>query len=433
VLLTVLLLFLLLPGAMETRRDWPSWWPRVRPRSGAQSAPAGWEVGQIAARIIWRFAGAISLASFVLLAACGVGLTWLQSSIDVVSLLDPQNRAVRDFHWFEQHIGPLVSVEVVIHFERPSRLDWLQQLELVRSAQQALREVEILDGAMSAATFFPRIPAPGGFRATARRVAMRRELEAAEQDLVEAQFLHVSDQEQAWRISARVRGLRDFDYSRFLDRLREKVSPVIAQHQQAGDQGIDATYTGITSVVYEAEEALLSDLFNSFLTALACVSLIMVLALRSIRAGLIAMVPNVFPTFILFGGTGWLGWTVGIGTVMTASVALGIAVDGTFHFLKWFRYELQLGKPRREAVAYAYRHCGRALVQTTLICACGMLVFALSDFLPARYFSMNLFLLLIAALIGDLIVLPALLVGPTGSFFVQANHPDRSPPKVNVG
>jgi predicted RND superfamily exporter protein len=159
-------------------------------------------------------------------------------------------------------------------------------------------------------------------------------------------------------------------------------------------------------------------LFDSFLTALACVTVIMMLALRSVRAGLVAMVPNVFPTLTLFGIMGWLGRPVDIGTVMTASVALGVAVDGTFHFLKWFRYEVDLGKPRREAVAYSYRHCGRALVQTTVICACGLLVFGLSSFLPVRHFALTFAILLVAALVGDLLVLPALLVGPMGNFFV---------------
>ena len=235
-------------------------------------------------------------------------------------------------------------------------------------AQQEITEIDILDGALSAATFLPTVPRSGGFRGLARRVAIRRQLEDAEAELVAAQFLQVSENEQSWRISARVQGLKDFDYNRFLDRLREKVSPLIAEQQKAGYQGMDATYTGVTSVVYEAERVLLSDLFNSFLTALACVTVIMMAALRSVRAGLIAMVPNVFPMLILFGGMGWFGWTVGIGTVMTASVALGIAVDGTFHFLKWFRHEVELGRSPRQAVAYSYQHCGRAGPDDTDLC-----------------------------------------------------------------
>lgn len=422
VLLTVLLLFLLLPGAMEAMRFLPGRRGQAGPPPALPDRPARRDIGQVAAAMIDRYSRWISSACLMLLVVCGAGLMWLHSSINVVSLLAPENRAVQDFRWFENHLGPLVTVEVVIHFDPRCALDSLRRLELVRSVQHDISKIDILDGAMSAASFFPAIPKPGGFRGTARRVALRRSLERSEEELIAAQYLHVADDGQAWRISARIFGLENFDHRRFLDQLRRRVAPLIAKYQSPGAGNIRATYTGVTAVVYEAEKTLLADLFDSFLTALACVTLVMMLALRGFRAGLLAMVPNIFPTLILFGTMGWLGRAVDIGTVMTASVALGIAVDGTFHFLKWFRHEVELGRPCREAVAYSYRHCGRALVQTTVICACGLLVFALSGFLPARYFAVRLLLLMLAALVGDLIVLPALLVGPMGRFFVPG-HP----------
>jgi len=428
VLLSVLLLFLLLPGAMEARRLLP----RLRRKEPAQgnSPPSTvrFDVWRAAANAIWRYAGWITLVCFLWLLASGAGLAWLRSSVDVISLLAPQIRAVQDFHWFEKNIGPLVPVEVVIHFDPACDLDSLQKMEFVRLAQAELDEIEILDGAMSAASFFPRIPPPGGLRNTTRRAVLRRRLESHRDEFIEAQYLHVATEGESWRISARIFAQADFDHGGFLDRLRERVSPVIAEYEKSGHRGISAMVTGLTAVVYGVEKALLLDLFNSFLAALVCVTLIMMVALRSLRAGLIAMVPNVFPTVVLFGSMGWLGRTVDIGTVMTASVALGIAVDGTFHFLKWFRHEVDRGQSRREAVAHSYRHCGRALTQTTLICAFGLLVFAFSGFLPARHFSLMMLLLLLAALVGDLIVLPALLVGPLGSFFV-GRHSKASPPK----
>jgi len=421
VLLTMLLLFLLLPGAMEVRLRFYSNKPTMgSPHKGprAQARSGSW---QITAAMIWRMASWITLASFVLMAATGTGLIWLHSSINPVSMLSPNNPAVRDYRWFEKHLGPLVPVEIVIHFDENCKLDPLQRLELVGAAQQRVNRLAILDGTMSAASFFPAIPRRGGLRGTARRALLRRSIERNEKELIHAQYLSVTDGQQSWRISARVLGLEDFDYGHFLVQLRQSVSPLLDQYAQAGFHGIRATYTGVTSVVYEVEKALLVDLFDSFLTALACVTLIMMLVQRSIRAGLVAMVPNIFPTLILFGTMGWLGRAVDIGTVMTASVALGIAVDGTFHFLQWFRHEIAKGRPRRKAVAHCFQHCGRALVQTTLICSLGLLVFGLSGFMPVRHFAVNMLLLLVAALVGDLIVLPALLIGPLGNLFVNGN------------
>jgi predicted RND superfamily exporter protein len=127
------------------------------------------------------------------------------------------------------------------------------------------------------------------------------------------------------------------------------------------------------------------------------------------------MIPNVFPTLVLFGGMGWLDRSVDIGSVLTASVALGIAVDGTFHFLKWFVHTLKQGKSRSAAISISYQHCGRALVQTTIICASGLMIFSLSGFIPVRQFSLMMMMMMIAALVGDLILLPALLAGRLGA------------------
>jgi predicted RND superfamily exporter protein len=144
----------------------------------------------------------------------------------------------------------------------------------------------------------------------------------------------------------------------------------------------------------------------------------MIIVLKSPVAGLLTMLPNMFPTFILFGAMGWLERPVDIGSMMSASVALGIAVDGTLHFLNWFRKEVQAGCSRQEAVSRTFRHCARAITQTTFVCGLGLLVYAFSDFVPTRRFAFMMFTLLLAAWIGDLLLLPALLISPMGKWFV---------------
>ena len=105
--------------------------------------------------------------------------------------------------------------------------------------------------------------------------------------------------------------------------------------------------------------------------------------------------------------------------ISTASVALGIAVDDTLHFLTFFRRGMASGSSRSQAVLYGYQHCGRAMIQTSFSCGLGLLVFALSDFVPTSRFAVMMGGLLILALVGDLILLPALLLSTTGQFFRQ--------------
>jgi len=126
---------------------------------------------------------------------------------------------------------------------------------------------------------------------------------------------------------------------------------------------------------------------------------------------------------VIFGIMGWTNILVDVGSMMTASVALGVAVDDTIHYLTWYRRGLDRGLDRKGAVMMAYERCATAMTQTTLIAGFGLAVFAFSTFTPTQRFGMLMLTLLFAALLGDLIFLPAMLSGPFGRLFrPRARH-----------
>jgi len=198
-----------------------------------------------------------------------------------------------------------------------------------------------------------------------------------------------------------------------------------------GDQPrpIRAVYTGMIPLVYKTQRQLLFSLQESIAWATVLISVVMMFVLRSPLAGLISMIPNVFPIVIIFGILGWLGIKVDIGIMMTASVALGVAVDDTIHFLTWFRRGIAQGMDRVQSVMLAYDRCATAMLQTTIIGGLGLAVFATSTFTPTQQFGYLMISMLGAALIGDLLLLPAILVSPLGRPF-GGKAPARHAPKV---
>lgn len=185
---------------------------------------------------------------------------------------------------------------------------------------------------------------------------------------------------------------------------------------------VSTAYTGIVPVVYKAQRTLLKSLVESTGWAFVAISVVMIFLLRSGRAGMVSMVPNVFPVLVVFGLMGWGRVIIDIGTMMTASVAMGVAVDDTIHFLTWFRRGLDDGLDRRKAIMLAYDRCATAMTQTTMIAGLGLAVFALSTFTPTQRFGMLMLTLMVAALLGDLIFLPAILAGPFGRVFSARNE-----------
>ena len=250
--------------------------------------------------------------------------------------------------------------------------------------------------------------------------------------------------EDLWRISTRVWSLKkDIDYAKFVGDLEQVVTPTVQSFlirnghvdpdyklvSNAADPefGVSVLYTGLVPLVYKTQHVLLSSLTSSLLTAFILICIVMMIVLKSPSAGLLSMVPNMFPVIIIFGFMGWShdlfalfnrpGILVDIGTMMTSTVALGVAVDDTMHFLTWFRDGLDRGMTRKQAAMLAYERCASAMTQTTLIGGLGLASFGLSTFTPTQRFGVLMLALLFVALIGDLIFLPSLLTGPLGRIF----------------
>jgi multidrug efflux pump subunit AcrB len=134
-------------------------------------------------------------------------------------------------------------------------------------------------------------------------------------------------------------------------------------------------------------------------------------------AGAVAMLPNVLPILVVFGGMGWLGFPVDIGSMMAASIALGVAVDDTIHYLAWFREDFEKLHDRNEAVVSAYTRCATPTLQSALINGLGLSVFAVSSFTPTARFGWLMLTILVAGVIAELVMLPSLLFSPLGKAF----------------
>jgi uncharacterized protein len=196
---------------------------------------------------------------------------------------------------------------------------------------------------------------------------------------------------------------------------------------------LNAIYTGVVPVIYKAQRTLLVSLTESIIMAFVLIALVMAALInpgRSLKTffaprnlydgligGLVAMIPNVFPLIVVFGAMCFLGIRIDIGTMMVASVAMGVAVDDTIHFLAWYRDHLDKGMGREDAVIETFRRVGSAMVQTTIVGGLGLFVFALSTFTPTQRFGTLMLTMLVTALAGDLLLLPALLTGPLGKYF----------------
>lgn len=392
---------------------------------------------------------AASMACLLLLAIGGFGLTRVKTSVQLMKLFSPEAKILQDYAWLEENLGPLVPMEVVVRIEDDAPLDFLERMQLVRRIQTQLETIPDLGGTLSAATFAPDLgganassggrdySAGGAMLGALQRIVTKnkanvehevrnKRLLAHRDEILDGDYVNVEEHDELWRISARVAALSDIDYSVYIHDIQRQVDPILQELDEQGVTGVSAVYTGLVPLVYQAQRSLLDGLVNSFAAAFMMIAVLMMVVLRSVRAGILSMIPNVFPAVVVFGTMGLLGIEIDIGSMMTASVALGVAVDDTLHFLTWFRRGIDRGLERVPAVKLAYAQCASAMCQTTLVGGVGLAIFAFSSFVPTQRFGYLMLTMLVAALVGDLILLPALLLSPLGKVFAKPRRPKKS-------
>ena len=141
------------------------------------------------------------------------------------------------------------------------------------------------------------------------------------------------------------------------------------------------------------------------------VSAILLLVLRSMRIGLISLVPNFVPGLMGFGIWGLIVGEVGLALTVVMAMTIGIVVDDTVHFLsKYRRAREEYGHDPQEAVRYSLKTAGRAIFTTTLVLVAGFLVFTLSPFLPTAGVGWLASLIIALALLADFLLLAPLLM-----------------------
>lgn len=329
----------------------------------------------------------ITFGVVALLFVCALGLPSLRSEIDPLKFLPDDSQVLTDNRRVERNLTSYDSIEMIVDFG-VSKATLFDRLEEVHRIEELVASHPAVGHTMSLVSFMPT-EALNGEMPPASLISQAR----SRHD--DGAF--VADAERKWRISARLVPNARIHASEVVDSI------------QAMTAGAPITITGLTRVLDTAQRDIFRGFWESFAVAFVLISFVMLVALRSVKAGLLAMIPNLTPIAIVFGVLGWVDIPVDIGTMMTASIALGLAVDGTFHFLfAHHRIAADVEDPVK-CTHLALCKTGAPILQAAVISAIGMLALTLSNFQPTSKFGLLMFALLLTALLGDLILLPAIL------------------------
>ena len=154
----------------------------------------------------------------------------------------------------------------------------------------------------------------------------------------------------------------------------------------------------------------INSMLRGTILAMALISFILIWIFKSVRIGLLSLLPNFIPAIMSFGLWGYLVGHVGIASSVVIAVVFGIVVDDTIHFLSKYLKARREGLPAPEAVRSAFRTVGHALWTTSAVLSAGFLVFATSGFEVSWALGLLVTMTILFALAADFLLLPTLLI-----------------------
>jgi predicted RND superfamily exporter protein len=173
---------------------------------------------------------------------------------------------------------------------------------------------------------------------------------------------------------------------------------------------IDYEVTGTAHLIDKNLSYLSTSLVKGLLVSILIVALLMGLIYRSVGMLLISLIPNLIPLVVIAGVMGFVGVELKISTAIIFTIAFGIAVDDTIHFLGKFKFELMKGRTKVYALKRSYMTTGKAMILTTFILCSGFALLGFSSFLGTFYLGILICIALFVALIADLTLLPVLIL-----------------------
>lgn len=168
--------------------------------------------------------------------------------------------------------------------------------------------------------------------------------------------------------------------------------------------------TGMPSVYVRLNDSLIKSQFSSLLIALVLVVLIVGLIFRSFSKGIYATIPIIATILVLFGFMGFTGIPLDIATVLVGSIALGIGIDYSIHFISGFNAHLKENGDAEKAIEKTLLSSGKAIIINVTSVAAGFLVLLFSQLVPLQNFGLLVAISMFGSGLGSLTLLPVILI-----------------------
>ena len=355
----------------------------------------------------------IAVVSFLLIVICGVSVSQLRFSHNQLEWFPESSPIRRSTETIDKALKGSISMMVVVD---TGRENGLHDPELLSKLDTLCMELETMRGdgyfvgkTWSLPTILKEINrALNENRSEFYTVPTNKTLIAQElllfensgsddlEDVVDSQFSKL-------RVAMKLPWVDAVKYEEIIERVRGAFEETLGESARI-------TVTGVTPLMGRAFSASIESSAKSYVIAFGAITVMMIVLIGSFRVGIVSMIPNVLPILFAMAIMRPTGMQLDMFTMLVGSIALGLAVDDTIHFVHNFRrYHQQTGDPR-EAVRLTLTTTGRAMLTTSIVLSIGFLVYMFAYMTNMVNFGLLVGTAIIVALLADFFLAPALMV-----------------------
>ena len=378
---------------------------------------------------------------FGLVVVVGIyGISKITSDGKIVDDFPEGHHVLKDLAFFENHFGGVVPFEIQIDALKPDKALSPATLKRIDKLQDAVSAYPEFSRAVSMAevvkslkqAYYMGIPSKYGLPKGAERNFILSYANAKKSDGNGSDLLKsfIDSSRQITRVSFQMKDVGSDNTERLLGEIQPVLDSIF------NPKKYNTLITG-TSVVYlRGTKYLVKNLFVSLGIAVVLISLLMAYMFRSWRMVAVSLIPNIIPLILTGALMGFLGITIKPSTILVFSIAFGISVDDTIHFLAKYRQELEANNWKiKRSVILALHEVGISMAYTSIVLFFGFSIFHLSTFGGTKALGMLVSITLLVAMFSNLILLPSLLLtlerSLTTKYFKDAGLESEDPEDEN--
>lgn len=356
---------------------------------------------------------AIYIIASIAFAIAVFGITKLRTTGNIVDDISKKDKLYKDLVYLEKNFKGVMPLEITVDTKKTNGILKLSTLKKIDKLQDTLmtypafaKPLSVVEVVKSAKQAFYRgkesmYTLPNNQEKNFI-LGYVPEMENGNKGILNA---FVDSNLQTTRISAQMANIGTNEIDEILTDIKPKIDQIFPPDKY------DVSLTGTSVVFLKGTNYLVKNLFMSLLFAIIIITILMALIFSSARMIIISLIPNIIPQVLTAGMMGYFGISIKPSTIIIFSIALGISVDNTIHFLSRYRLQLRHNEWKiGPAVRAALIETGYSMIYSALVLFCGFYIFTLSSFGGTEALGYLVSFTLVVALLSNMFVLPSLLL-----------------------